>query len=163
MDDWAYSELLTVATGKFINYQTKTIRPMSPMSEGRATSSSQRHMTSKSWPCNTSRFVCATTRRQSPIPIDVYSRRPQPGGDALHSYSLESPQVPAWLAVRYFPSIQYADNALLLIHMILPNHQRIEVPETVVRWSRGDEFAVEMKPPSPLQHHVISLALQPPS
>ena len=28
-------------------------------------------------------------------------------------------------------------------NVTLPNEQRIEIPEAVVRWSRGQEFAVE--------------------
>ena len=31
----------------------------------------------------------------------------------------------------------------LSLTVTLPNEQRIEVPEAVVRWSRGEEFAVE--------------------
>jgi hypothetical protein len=50
----------------------------------------------------------------------------------------------------------------LSMTVTLPNERRIEVSEAVVRWSRGDEFAVEMTPQSPLQQHVIWLALQPP-
>src|SRR5580765_974034 len=32
---------------------------------------------------------------------------------------------------------------LLSLTVTLPNEQRIEIPEAVVRWSRGQEFAVE--------------------
>lgn len=32
---------------------------------------------------------------------------------------------------------------ILSLTVTLPNGQRIEVPEAVVRWSRGHEFAVE--------------------
>jgi hypothetical protein len=31
----------------------------------------------------------------------------------------------------------------LSIRVTLPNEQRFELPEAVVRWSRGQEFAVE--------------------
>ena len=31
---------------------------------------------------------------------------------------------------------------LALTHM-LPNEQRIQIPEAIVRWSRGHEFAIE--------------------
>jgi hypothetical protein len=31
----------------------------------------------------------------------------------------------------------------LSLTVTLPNEQRIEIPEAVVRWSRGEEFAVE--------------------
>ena len=44
----------------------------------------------------------------------------------------------------------------------LPNEQRIEIPEAVVRWSRGQEFAVENLVIEPhtqarLQHYVNRL------
>lgn len=32
---------------------------------------------------------------------------------------------------------------ILSLTVPLPNEQRIEIPEAVVRWSRGQEFAVE--------------------
>lgn len=32
---------------------------------------------------------------------------------------------------------------LLSLTVTLPNEQRIDVPEAVVKWSRGQEFAVE--------------------
>ena len=51
----------------------------------------------------------------------------------------------------------------LSMTVTLPNAQRIEVAEAVVRWSRGNDFAVEMTPQSPLEHHVVWLALQPPT
>lgn len=46
----------------------------------------------------------------------------------------------------------------------LPNEQRIEVPEAVVRWSRGQEFAVETVRVEPhtqarLSHFVMKLVL----
>ena len=48
----------------------------------------------------------------------------------------------------------------------LPNEQRIEIPESVVRWSRGQEFAVEnllMEPHTRarLQHYVKQLVRKP--
>jgi hypothetical protein len=48
----------------------------------------------------------------------------------------------------------------------LPNKQRIEVPETVVRWSRGQEFAVEnvlieQHNHVRLQHNVNRLVREP--
>ena len=54
----------------------------------------------------------------------------------------------------------------LSITVTLPNEQRIEVPEAVVRWSRGQEFAVEnlaIKPHTRarLQHCVDRLAQEP--
>jgi PilZ domain-containing protein len=48
----------------------------------------------------------------------------------------------------------------------LPNEQRIEVPEAVVRWSRGQEFAVEnmmieRHTQARLQHYVKRLVQEP--
>ena len=37
----------------------------------------------------------------------------------------------------------HATGETLPLTVTLPNKQRIEVPEAVVRWSRGQEFAVE--------------------
>jgi hypothetical protein len=50
----------------------------------------------------------------------------------------------------------------LSLTVTLPNEQRIEIPEAVVRWSRGQEFAVEnlaIKPHTHarLQHNVTRL------
>jgi hypothetical protein len=52
------------------------------------------------------------------------------------------------------------------LSVTLPNEQRIEVPEAVVRWSRGQEFAVEnlaIKPHTRarLHHYVKRLAQEP--
>jgi PilZ domain len=54
----------------------------------------------------------------------------------------------------------------LSLTVTLPNEQRIEIPEAVVRWSRGQEFAVEnlvIKPHTRarLQHFVKRLVLEP--
>lgn len=51
----------------------------------------------------------------------------------------------------------------LSLSVTLPNEQRIEVPEAIVRWSRGQEFAVENLamepyPDARLQHYVKRLA-----
>ena len=48
----------------------------------------------------------------------------------------------------------------------LPNEQRIEIPEAVVRWSRGQEFAVEnvsieQHNHARLQHYVNRLVREP--
>jgi hypothetical protein len=48
----------------------------------------------------------------------------------------------------------------------LPNEQRIEIPEAVVRWSRGSEFAVEnvtieTHTRAQLQHYVTRLVQEP--
>ena len=52
----------------------------------------------------------------------------------------------------------------LPLTVTLPNEQRIEIPEAVVRWSRGQEFAVETvaieaHTQARLQHYVKRLAL----
>jgi len=48
----------------------------------------------------------------------------------------------------------------------LPNEQRIEIPEAVVRWSRGQEFAletvkIEQHTQARLQHFVRRLVQEP--
>ena len=52
----------------------------------------------------------------------------------------------------------------LSLTVTLPNEQRIEIPEAVVRWSRGQEFAVETvaieaHTQARLQHYVKRLVL----
>ena len=54
----------------------------------------------------------------------------------------------------------------LSITVTLPNEQRIVVPEAVVRWSRGQEFAVEnhvieSHTQACLQHYVKRLVQRP--
>ncbi len=54
----------------------------------------------------------------------------------------------------------------LSLTVTLPNEQRIEVPNAVVRWSRGQEFAVENLVTEPhtharLQHCVKRLVQEP--
>jgi hypothetical protein len=54
----------------------------------------------------------------------------------------------------------------LSLTVTLPNEQRITVPEAVVRWSRGQEFAVENVLREPhtqarLQHYVKRLVQEP--
>lgn len=54
----------------------------------------------------------------------------------------------------------------LSLTVTLPNEQRIEIPEAVVRWSRGQEFAVENIVIQPhtharLQHYVKRLVQEP--
>ena len=54
----------------------------------------------------------------------------------------------------------------LSLTVTLPNEQRIEVPEVVVRWSRGQEFAVEnlvieAQTHARLQHDVTRLVQEP--
>ena len=51
----------------------------------------------------------------------------------------------------------------LSLTVTLPNEQRIEIPKAVVRWSRGQEFAVEAvaiesHTQARLQHYVQRLA-----
>jgi len=54
----------------------------------------------------------------------------------------------------------------LSLTVTLPNEQRIEVPKAVVRWSRGQEFAVENMLIAPhaharLQHYLKRLVQEP--
>jgi hypothetical protein len=51
-------------------------------------------------------------------------------------------------------------------NITLPNEQRIEIPESVVRWSRGQDFAVENLAIKPytrvrLQRYVKQLVREP--
>ena len=53
----------------------------------------------------------------------------------------------------------------LSLKVTLPNEQRIEIPEAVVRWSRGQEFAVEnvaieSHTQARLRHYVKRLVLK---
>ncbi len=55
---------------------------------------------------------------------------------------------------------------MLSLTVTLPNEQRIEVSQAVVRWSRGQEFAVEnvvveRYTKARLQHYVKRLAQEP--
>ena len=55
---------------------------------------------------------------------------------------------------------------ILSLTVTLPNEQRIEIPETVVPWSRGQEFAVEnlameINTHARLQHYVKRLVKEP--
>jgi len=45
---------------------------------------------------------------------------------------------------RFSGDLPMRPGELLLLTVTLPNEQRIEIPEAVVRWSRGQEFAVEV-------------------
>ena len=54
----------------------------------------------------------------------------------------------------------------LSLTVTLPNEQRIEIPEAVVRWVRGEEFAVETvaiksHTQARLAHYVKRLVLEP--
>jgi hypothetical protein len=54
----------------------------------------------------------------------------------------------------------------LSLTVTLPNEQRIDVPVAVVRWSRGQEFAVEnlvieTHTHARLQHYVTRLVQEP--
>ena len=60
---------------------------------------------------------------------------------------------------RLTGDLQMRPGETLSLIATLPNEQRIEVPEVVVRWSRGEEFAVEnvaieRHTPAQLQHFV---------
>jgi hypothetical protein len=55
----------------------------------------------------------------------------------------------------------------LSLTVTLPNEQRIKIPEAVVRWSRGQEFAVEtvmieVHTQVGLKHYVKRLVQEPP-
>jgi hypothetical protein len=51
------------------------------------------------------------------------------------------------------------------LSVTLPNEQRIEAPEAVYRWSRGQEFAVEnvvIEPHTARLHHYVKRLVQEP-
>ncbi len=51
------------------------------------------------------------------------------------------------------------------LSVTLPNEQRIEAPEAVFRWSRGQEFAVEnvvIEPHTARLHHYVKRLVQEP-
>jgi len=55
---------------------------------------------------------------------------------------------------------------ILSLTVTLPNEQRIEIPEAVVRWSRGQEFGletvkIEQHTQARLQHFVRRLVQEP--
>jgi len=67
---------------------------------------------------------------------------------------------------RLYGDLPMRPGELLSLTVTLPNEQRIEIPETVVRWSRGQEFAVEnlameINTHARLQHYVKRLVKEP--
>ena len=67
---------------------------------------------------------------------------------------------------RLFGDLPMRPGKALSLTVTLPNEQRIEVPEVVVRWSRGQEFAVEnldieTQTHARLQHDVTRLVQEP--
>src|SRR6267142_6686402 len=119
------------------------------------------------------------------LPRQPSYKAPLRGPHALHTSSL--PPLPCLLPWTYHAGLFQGQGTIwnlsctgwrlsgdlpmrsgetLSITVTLPNEQHIEVPEAVVRWSRGQEFAVEnlaIKPHTRarLQHYVNRLAQEP--
>jgi hypothetical protein len=67
---------------------------------------------------------------------------------------------------RLSGNLQMRPGETLSLTVTLPNEQRIEIPEALVRWSRGQEFAIENLVINPytrarLQHYVNRLMQEP--
>lgn len=67
---------------------------------------------------------------------------------------------------RFSGDVPMRPGETLSLTVTLPNEQRIDVPEAVVRWSRGLEFAVDSLAIGPcaharLQHYVNRLVQEP--
>jgi len=74
--------------------------------------------------------------RRFPVHCSVsYNAGPFQGQDTVWNLSCTGGPLSGDLPMR--------PGETLSLTLTLPNEQRIEVPEVVVRWSRGQEFAVE--------------------
>jgi hypothetical protein len=97
--------------------------------------------------------------RRFPVQCSVtYNAGPFQGQGTIWNLSLNGLRLSGNLPMR--------PGETLSLTVTLPNEQRIEVREAVVRWSRGQEFAVENLAIEPytharLQHYVKRLAQEP--
>jgi hypothetical protein len=88
----------------------------------------------------------------------TYNARPFHGQGTIWNLSCTGWRLSGDLPMRRGESIS--------LTVTLPNTQRIEVPEAVVRWSRGQEFAVEnvviqSHTQARLQHYMKRLVQEP--
>ena len=72
----------------------------------------------------------------------------------------------SWTGWRLSGDLPMRPGEALSLTVTLPNEQRIDVPVAVVRWSRGQEFAVEnlvieTHTHARLQHYVTRLVQEP--
>jgi hypothetical protein len=97
--------------------------------------------------------------RRSPVQCAVtYNAGPFQGLGTIWNFSC--------IAWRLSGDLPMRPGETLPLTVTLPNKQRIEVPEAVVRWSRGQEFAVEnvlieQHNHVRLQHYVNRLVREP--
>ena len=97
--------------------------------------------------------------RRFPVQCSVtYNAGSFPGQDTIWNLSCTGWRLSGDLPMR--------PKETLSLTGTLPNEQRIEIPEAVVRWSSGQEFAVEnllMEPHTHarLQHYVKRLVQEP--
>jgi len=88
----------------------------------------------------------------------TYNAGPFQGQDTVWNFSCTGWRLSGDLPMR--------PGETLSLTVTLPNEQRIEVPEAVVRWLRGQEFAVENVEIEPhtharLRHYVKRLVQEP--
>ena len=109
--------------------------------------------------------------REAPVPytLRLYQRFPVHCAVTYHAGPFEDKaqsgisRVSTW---RLSGDLPMRPGETLPLTVTLPNNQRIEVPEAVVRWSRGQEFAVEnvlieQHNHVRLQHYVNRLVREP--
>ena len=98
--------------------------------------------------------------RRFPVQCSVtYNAGPFQGRGTVWNCSVSGWRLPGDVAMR--------PGETLRLTVTLPNNQRIEVPEAVVRWSRGKVFALENEviarhPQARLQHFAKRLVQERP-
>lgn len=97
--------------------------------------------------------------RRFPVPCSVtYNTGPFQGQGTVWNLSRSGWRLSGDLPMR--------PGETLSLTVTLPNEQRILIPQAVVRWSRGEEFAVENAVVEPhthalLKHYVKRLVQEP--
>lgn len=97
--------------------------------------------------------------RRFPVQCSVtYNAGPFQGHGTVWNLSLSGLRLSGDLPMR--------PGEMLSLTVTLPNEQCIEIPEAVVRWSRGEEFAAETRLIEPetqsrLEHYVKRLVQEP--
>jgi hypothetical protein len=104
-----------------------------------------------------------------PFSVRLYQRFPVHGSVTYNAGPVQG-QGTVWnfscTGWRLSGDLQMRPGETLSLPVTLPNEQRIVVPGAVVRWSRGQEFAVETlaikpHPRARLQHNVKRLMQDP--
>lgn len=97
--------------------------------------------------------------RRFPVQYSVtYNAGPFQGQGTIWNLSLNGLRLSGDLPMR--------QGEMLSLTVTLPNKQHILIPQAIVRWSRGQEFAVQHASIDPhayarLQHYVRRLAQEP--